>query len=127
MMSPRLSTNPASSSSRGPSVSSDRRGGGANGAATANRRRALGRCDPPDKDALSHLLERRERQDAHPRFWFVTGAGLDPHLDDSQQAVQNVLDGIDVLDPSVRNVTLVAKNQPGRDHELARIESIAEM
>ena len=90
------------------------------------RRRALRGRDPPDKDALSHLLERRERQDAHPRFWFITGAGLDPHLDDSQQAVQEVLDGIDVLDPSVRNVTLVAKNQPGRDHELARIESIAE-
>ena len=60
------------------------------------------------------------------RFGLVAAAGLDADLDDPQQAMQDVLDRIDVLNPAVGHVTFVPEDQPARDHELGGIEAVAE-
>ncbi len=65
----------------------------------------------PGKHTLAHLGQRRHREHAHACFGFVAAAGLDAHLDDPQQAVQEVLDRVDVLDPAVRHVPLVAEER----------------
>ncbi len=79
--------------------------------AVGRSRLAAGTARAPGKHALAHLGERRQLEHAHPRFGFIAAAGLDAHLDDPQQTMQEVLDRVDVLDPAVRHVPLVAEDR----------------
>jgi hypothetical protein len=49
-----------------------------------------------------------------------------PHLDDVEEAVEHVLDGVDVLDARERDVTLVAEHEAGSDHQLVLVVLQAE-
>ena len=56
---------------------------------------------------------------------FVATAGLDADFDDPQQAMQDVLHGVDVLNPAVGHVPFVPEDESARDHELVPIEAVA--
>jgi len=69
--------------------------------------------------APPHLVERLTRHDAQARFVACAAAGLDADLHHAEQAVEGVLDGVQVLDPRKRHVTLVAEQQARSNHQLA--------
>ena len=73
----------------------------------------------------SNLVEGRARKDAQAGFFFLAAARLDADLDDGEEAVEGVLDGIHVLDARIRDVTLVAKQQAPAKHELALVAAPA--
>ena len=114
---------PASKSSRGPRASTT----------TTLDRRRVGRpgCrDVPmataDRDSRADLVKRRKRHDTHACLGLVAAAGFEANLRDPQQPVQNILHGVDILNPGVRNVALVAEDEPARHHELVGLEPIPE-
>ena len=77
----------------------------------------VARAEHPAPD----LVEGRAREDAQAGFLFLAAARLDADFDDGEEAVEDVLDGVHVLDARVRDVTLVAKQQAPADHELALV------
>ena len=64
-----------------------------------------------NSDARANLVERRKRHDAHACLGLVAAAGFEANLRDPQQPVQDILHGVDILNPAVRNVTLVAEDR----------------
>ncbi len=54
------------------------------------------------------------------------GAGVEPDHRDAGQPVPGVLHQLDVLDAGVGNVALGLPEQTARDHDLVRIEAVAE-
>ena len=62
------------------------------------------------EDAPAHLLEDRLVQDADRGFGRLAASGLDADFGDAQQPVRDVSHRVQVLDPRIRHVALVAKD-----------------
>ena len=110
---PRLSSTPLSSSSRSGRCSSVRDStscGRRLGVLPLDRRLPVLACAPALEDAPPHLLEDRLVQDADRRLRRLPAAGLDANLGDAEQPMHDVSHRVEVLDPRIRHVPLVAKD-----------------
>ena len=75
--------------------------------------------------ARPHLGDGIERQDAHHRLRFGSTGGLDPDERDAEEAMQRILDEVDVLDACVRNVAFGPGEKAVADDDLVRREAVA--
>ena len=67
---------------------------------------------------IPHCHESRLRQDAQLRLFLFTPAGFDPDFDDVEEAVEDVLSGVDVLNTREGDVALVAEDMKTPNHTL---------
>ena len=92
------------------------------------RVRRVHRCDSGSvcEDAVAQFVDRGQRQHAQARFFLLSAAGFDAHFGHAEQAMNDVLDRIDVLDARERHVALVAEDQARSDHQLVVLVAKAE-